>query len=201
MLEIKYADSKTSKIGFIVLGSLLVLFLCTNIYEKIIDTNPNLYILALLLSFAIFLIIGLKKTYDMRLNHINYDERHNIIATMSASITGAVLTYALSSYTSLGPVISSSLVGLSSYILCSMNDRMKDHSPAVYCGTFVGMSSTFIILHPVFVTLGGLFSGVLYHMTEDAFDGEGGKLGTIAFGGVCGAVTVIMLFASIIGVF
>jgi hypothetical protein len=193
--------SRHTKIGFIILGSLLILFLSINIYEKIIDNDNKWHILALLITLAVFLIIGLKKIYDARLDHMNYDGKHNLIGTASASIIGAILTYALASYTTLGPVISSSLVGLCAYIICSKNDKMKDHSPAVYCGTFVGMSSTFLILHPVFVALGGLFSGVLYHMTEDAFDGEGGKLGTIAFGGVCAAVAGIMLFASIIGVF
>lgn len=55
---------------------------------------------------------------------------------------------------------------------------------AIYCGVFVGMSSSEIVPSIGFVTAAGLVAGVFLLLSKNLFLGVGGKLGTVAFGGV-----------------
>ena len=56
--------------------------------------------------------------------------------------------------------------------------------PAIYCGVFVGMSSAVIVPSVGFILAAGILAGVIYILSKNIFLGMGGKLGTMAFGGV-----------------
>ena len=61
----------------------------------------------------------------------------------------------------------------------------------IYCGTFVGMCSSLLAKDYFFVAYAGIVAGLIYVSTRNVLNGIGGKLGTIAFGGV---VVVAFIF-------
>tara|TARA_R100001369_G_scaffold92896_1_gene141114 strand:- start:139902 stop:140459 length:558 start_codon:yes stop_codon:yes gene_type:complete len=102
---------------------------------------------------------------------------------------GALFTYLINIKLNTGPVIAAALIGtLSSAIPYFLTDKksilIKEIPPAVYCGTFVGMTSGNVGATYWFITLAGIISGLLYILATNTFVGVGGKLGTVAFGGV-----------------
>jgi len=80
-------------------------------------------------------------------------------------------------YNSLGisAVIASALVGLAGGML------FPAYSVAIFCGSFVGMSSQAILADIPTVLLSSMIAGAVYVMSEYSLNGIGGKLGTIAF--------------------
>lgn len=110
---------------------------------------------------------------------------------------GALSTYYLSIYWQLGPVLSAALVGLSaSYLFPIFSQRssvgwLTNAEVPVYCGAFVGMCSSDVASGITFIVLASFFSSGLYLLTLTTFKGIGGKLGTIAFGGVVLAVVFL----------
>jgi len=106
---------------------------------------------------------------------------------------GAVLCYLLHTTTDLGSVISAALIGVLASFLPLFKkecEYFKKLPLAIYCGVFVGMSSLEIAPSIYVVFAGGLAAGLFYMLSKNLFVGMGGKLGTIAFGGVV-AVTLI----------
>ncbi|WP_338731316.1 hypothetical protein [Mangrovimonas cancribranchiae] len=100
---------------------------------------------------------------------------------------GALACYALNIYAGLGSVISASTVGtIASFvpIINKSSSYLKKLPAVIYCGTFIGMSSTEIAPSIGFVLSAGIFAGVLLLLSKNLFLGIGGKLGTIAFAGV-----------------
>lgn len=106
--------------------------------------------------------------------------------TDSLAITlASVLTLYLSTDLELGPVIASAGVGfIASYLSFFNSSFLKSLPVPIYCGTFVGMCGSFLSEDYFFVGYSGLVAGMIYLMSRDALNGVGGKLGTIAFGGV-----------------
>lgn len=94
-----------------------------------------------------------------------------------AVVVGAVLTYALSVYAGLGPVLASALVGLFAGL------AVGNVGAPVYCGSFVGMASPGVFGSLEYVALAGIVSGVAFAATSESFGGVGGKLGTLALFG------------------
>jgi len=94
-----------------------------------------------------------------------------ILALGMANVLTFVLTYTLG----LSAVVASALVGLIGGVF------FPTYSAAIFCGSFVGMSSQAILADIAALFLSSLIAGVLYAMSEQWFDGIGGKLGTIAF--------------------
>lgn len=103
-----------------------------------------------------------------------------------AVISGAVLTYYMSIDLKLGPVLATGISGLIGvYLPCVFRHEWLRAIPApFYCGAFVGMCSPFIATGYPYLLLAGAFSGVIYLLIIDHFNGVGGKLGSIAFAGV-----------------
>ncbi|NVK66332.1 MAG: hypothetical protein HWE22_17195 [Flavobacteriales bacterium] len=106
-----------------------------------------------------------------------------------AAATG--LTYYISVDLRLGPVIASAAIGLAASYLPNLVELFRKRSnivntlpAAIYCGTFAGMSSSFVAPDYFVVSYIGLATGAIYMLTRQALNGVGGKLGTIAFGGV-----------------
>ncbi|UPW00614.1 hypothetical protein M0R88_00580 [Halorussus gelatinilyticus] len=101
-----------------------------------------------------------------------------------AVLAAAVLTYVLSVRFGLGPVVASALVGLVAGVATP-----RIGVPA-YCGSFVGMASPDLFPSVGYLALAGLLSGVAFVAAERAFDGFGGKLGTLALFG-CATTAVL----------
>lgn len=98
----------------------------------------------------------------------------------------AVFTFYVSTELELGSVIASTGIGFLASFFPQLftSDFLKSLPYPIYCGTFVGMCSSFLTENYFFIAYAGLIAGVIYLLTRDALNGIGGKLGTIAFGGV-----------------
>ncbi|MDG1334291.1 MAG: hypothetical protein P8P74_18300 [Crocinitomicaceae bacterium] len=107
-----------------------------------------------------------------------------------AIVLAGILTFYISTDLAFGPVIASAGFGfVASHLNFFKSPLLKSLPVPIYCGTFVGMCSSLIAEDYFFVTYAGLVAGIIYLITRDALNGIGGKLGSIAFGGV-----VVVLF-------
>ena len=114
-----------------------------------------------------------------------------------ASLFGAVSTYLVNLEFSTGTVLAAGLVGFTSSIIPFIDrksDILRELSVAIYCGTFAGMTAPYIAKGYTFIIFAGLISGLLLIFSKSTLHGYGGKLGTIAFGGVTLASLVILFF-------
>jgi len=87
--------------------------------------------------------------------------------------------------------VQAALVG----VLAWLTGRLKLLSPRVrpaslYCGAFVGMTSSHVLPGLGWLTLAGILAGILYSLANHFCVGIGGKLGTMAFAGT--AITVAL---------
>ena len=91
-----------------------------------------------------------------------------------ACLIGALASYTLAHDLGLGPVVAASVVGIAAHLIA------PKYSVAVYCGSFVGMTSDLLLLTHAEVLLASLASGIVFYLTKPLFAGVGGKLGTLA---------------------
>lgn len=103
---------------------------------------------------------------------------------------GAISTYLLSIESALGPVIAAGIVGVAASFLPSLGERFKSFPAQIYCGAFVGMTSSQVINDPWLIIFAGLLSAGIFLIIRNHLNGYGGKIGSIAFGGV--VITVII---------
>lgn len=153
-------------------------FLFAILYEK----QNNIYVSVFVLLVIVLLLITYKKT---SLKAKNHDLEH--VLTVAFVFFGAIITYVLSVSFGLSSVLSASLVGLVVSFIPSLfknNNFIKGIPTAVYCGSFVGMTDVSIAPDYIFIALASVITGFLLVGTKDTFHGFGGKLGTLAFGGV-----------------
>ncbi|MUP47469.1 hypothetical protein E0K83_17135 [Gramella sp. BOM4] len=118
------------------------------------------------------------------------------LALVLFSVLGALTTFWLNIEHDLGAVLSAGLTGLFGSFIPFINrksDILREIPVALHCGAFAGMTSPLVANDYSFILLAGLFSGLILVMTKTSFQGFGGKLGTIAFGGVC-ATSLILYF-------
>lgn len=88
-------------------------------------------------------------------------------------VLGTILTYEISSF-GVSIVVSSALIGLIGY--CIFNK----YSVAIYTGSFAGMSSH-LLFNRLEILLIAILTALVYQIVKTAFNGYGGRLGTIAF--------------------
>ena len=153
-------------------------FLAAILFEK----QNNIFISGFVILALILLLITYKKT---PLSAGNHSLEH--VLTIAFVFFGAIVTYVLSVSFGLSNVLSAGLVGLVvSFIpaFFKKNTFIKGMPTAVYCGAFVGMTNVSVAPDYIFITLASTITGLLLIGTKDAFHGVGGKLGTLAFGGV-----------------
>ncbi len=113
-----------------------------------------------------------------------------------ATILGAFVTHYINIDLGYGAVIGAGLVGtIGSFIpMISKKNALLEKAPmAIYCGAFVGMSASFVLEGYADVLIASLSAGIIFVLSTPFFNGFGGKLGTIAFGGVC--ITALIHFA------
>ncbi|UPV74672.1 hypothetical protein M0R89_01050 [Halorussus limi] len=103
-------------------------------------------------------------------------ERGDLLDAL-AVLVAAVVTYWLSVGAGLGPVVASALVGLVAGVAA------PEVGVPAYCGSFVGMASPAVFPSTGHLAVAGLVSGVAFVAADGAFDGFGGKLGTLALFG------------------
>ena len=165
---------------------LTILFLIhTAFLAMIVKENyeaRELYVMATI--FVILLLTGLNY---IRLNlHHPLDIRIEFLVMICVPV-GAVSCYVLNVDLGMGSVLAAGIVGTVSSFLPIMHQKsvwLKKMPTALYCGAFVGMSSAEVAPSLSFVLYAGVLTGLLFMLTKSFFVGVGGKLGTIAFGGV-----------------
>jgi hypothetical protein len=128
-----------------------------------------------------------------QLHHHEHQYEH--ILVVSWIPLGAVSSFYLNHYLGMGPVIAASSIGAAaSFIpeLKTQRDYLKQLPGAIYCGAFIGMSSTEVAPNFVFVLTASFFTAGLILVSKSLFSGVGGRLGTLAFAGV--VITSILYY-------
>ena len=100
-----------------------------------------------------------------------------------AFIIGSLGTYFINKQYKIGSVAASSLLGLAfGLILPNIFANGNSLAVALFCGTFIGMSTTSKLSTGISVIIASVIGTVIYLYTSPYFAGLGGKLGLIAFG-------------------
>jgi len=90
-------------------------------------------------------------------------------------VVGSITAYVINVYVGLGAIVASAMIGLLSAIL------IPKYSVAIYCGSFVGMVSP-LVLHDFYhVILAAIMAGFILMLSDNVYQGYGGKLGATAF--------------------
>lgn len=172
---------KAARIFMIVIVVIIQIIFLIMIAKEKYDADNFAAIVVLVLMIAT-LLFGYNY---LDLHHDDYEYEKFSVA-IGVPI-GALLCYVLHTTTDFSNVISAALIGvLASYLpLLKKESEFFEKLPiAIYCGVFVGMSSLEIAPSIYVVIAGGLAAGLFYMLSKNVFVGMGGKLGTIAFGGV-----------------
>lgn len=163
---------------FLVLIQILLLFMTLKENVEADDTAAVCLIVLVMLS----ILFG-SRYLDLHHKEYAYEK----IAVAIWVPVGAVICYALIIYSGFDSVLSAGIIGTASSFLPELNKQsayLKKIPPAIYCGVFVGMSSAAIAPSVGFILAAGILAGVIYILSKNIFLGMGGKLGTMAFGGV-----------------
>jgi hypothetical protein len=98
-------------------------------------------------------------------------------------IIGSLGTYFINARYKIGVVVASALLGLTfGLILPNVFDNGNSLAVALFCGTFIGMSTTTKLTTRVSVAIASMIGTIVFLYTTPYFAGLGGKLGLIAFG-------------------
>lgn len=184
--------SKTSQNRVIRYTSLLLLFVIQLLFLLAIFKENNSTIG---LSFFI-VIISFLLLYSFFRSPIHHNKLtfEKIYIAVWVPI-GAVGCYFLHNHFGLGSVFAASIVGLAGALIPYLNKKSNYLShipPAIYCGSFVGMSGPKVAGDIYFILAASICTAVLLIISKSLLNGIGGKLGTLAFAGV--AITYLILF-------
>ena len=98
-------------------------------------------------------------------------------------IIGSLGTYFINSRYKISGVVASSLLGITfGLILPNIFDNGRSLAVALFCGTFIGMSTATKLTTRVSVLIASIIGTIIFLYTTPYFAGLGGKLGLIAFG-------------------
>jgi len=166
------------RLTLLIIISLHLTFLAAILFEKI-----NTW---WLISCIVFISAAITYAYY---RHDSDEEEHFLLDLQDIALVavGAIFTYFLNIQTQMGPVIAAALIGtIASFIpnLFKKSSAIKKIPAPIYCGTFVGMCAQQIAGGYSFILFASLLAGALFIGAKNLFNGYGGKLGTIAFGGV-----------------
>lgn len=180
---------KTSaRISLAIVFTLQAAFLLAIFMEKV--KLP--IILALVAIIFLLMILAWRK-----IPHHSHDHLWEDVWLVGFVALGAVVTFWLTSHLGLSSVIAVGIIGvLASFIpsITPVNHLTKQIPAAAYCGAFVGMTSPKVAGDFDFILLASVAAGVLLILSKNVFHGYGGKLGTVAFGGVVLVVFLIETF-------
>ncbi len=119
--------------------------------------------------------------------------------SIAAATLGALATFGMHLEFNMSAVLAAGITGLMSSVIPYINpksDLGKELPPAIYCGAFAGMTAPLLAGGYIFILLAGIATGSLLIISKNAFNGFGGKLGTIAFGGVSLSFLILLLLNS-----
>jgi hypothetical protein len=122
------------------------------------------------------------------------------LSVIGIMIAAAYITWVLNNPLGWGLVVSSAVVGLvSTLIPVIFKGEFAQKLPvAIYCATFVGMTSALVFEIWLFALFGGLICGVILVVARRVYQGVGGKLGAMACLSVCITMIVINLLSSVV---
>ena len=169
---------RVKQLSFILIILCHLGFLAAILFEQ----QNNIIVSAFVVLALILLVVTYKKT---PLSTTNHSFEH--VLTIAFVFFGAILTYILCTSFQMSSVLAAGLVGLVISFVPNFfknNTFIKTMPTAVYCGAFVGMTNLSVAPDYIFITLASTITGLLLVGTKDTFHGVGGKLGTLAFGGV-----------------
>lgn len=162
--------------GFIVLSIMVLLLYGFTLYHSWLVKRIGTFVL-------ILLCVGLLKGIIVEGRHLwlaeEYDDPLTLqsVKLFSAVFLGAVITFMLKIELGLGAVVGAGLTALMAALI------VPRLAVPVYCGSFVGMTSSRLFIEYGDLCLAAAAAGILYLLTQRSFQGYGGKLGTIAFAG------------------
>ncbi len=148
--------------AFVFLVWIYVIFNSSNLFKYFLTST-------LFLLFLYGTILVLKKERlirEIRITFIDID--------IFYALVGAIATYTLTRTLPISNIISSASIGLIGYVL------FKKNSFAIYCGSFVGMTSSDLFNYYQLL-LAGVVCGLVFVVVKQILNGYGGRLGTIAF--------------------
>lgn len=162
------------------------------IFHDDLTKITTLSFIGILCFLALFSII--------KISHSSSSKPTQGIVILLMVFLGSIITYYINYEFQTGTVIAAALVGtISSFIPFVMKGRnsefINEIPKALYCGAFVGMTNSAVSGGYLFIIIAGLFAGILYIASTNSYIGIGGKLGTIAFGGVASAFILTFLFS------
>ncbi|MFZ0489998.1 MAG: hypothetical protein WAM00_07135 [Salegentibacter sp.] len=113
-------------------------------------------------------------------------------------VAGAVSSYLIN--LRLGPVIAAAATGTIASFIPSLFRKNKkgiiaEFPAAAYCGAFIEMTAPSVAGNLSFIIFSGFMAGSLLLIAKNAFNGLGGKLVTIAFGGVAMTSSITFCFS------
>lgn len=178
MPELDKYIKRSSMTGMLILGFLHLIFLWAIISSY--WHEPLIISIVVASTALVYWAYSYSKIMNHQRSALNFYHAAGVLV-------GATLCYFLNVDLGLGSVIAVGLVGL----LGSYTTTIIRHysfatglPAAIYCGAFIGMCSDAVAGGYLFIILGSLASFILYSLSQDVLNGYGGKLGTIAFGGV-----------------
>ena len=159
----------------------------------IVESKHHSFLLITLLIIS--LLLGL--FYSKKLKEDSSRLRKSDFFIVLFTILGAILTFWLNQKYNLGVVLSAGIVGLVSAFIPLLKRRseiLRELPAAIYCGAFAGMTAPIVAETYPFILIAGFFTGILLINSKRTLDGYGGKLGTVAFGGVVSTSLFLYLF-------
>ncbi|MFB0556873.1 MAG: hypothetical protein ACETVW_03355 [Dehalococcoidia bacterium] len=161
-------------IGFVIL-SIMVLLLCGFASYEAWTLQPvGGVVMTLILLGLLFEIVRESKELRKVKSDSVFTQKN--LLNFASVFFGALISYTLSVNIGLGAVVAAGLVGVIAAIV------LPDYGVPIYCGAFVGMVSPVLLNHGQ-TAIAAAVAGIVYVLTLSAFNGFGGKLGTIAFTG------------------
>ncbi|QCK14467.1 hypothetical protein [Mangrovivirga cuniculi] len=116
---------------------------------------------------------------------------HQSLLLIIAGVIGSTITFSLQK-AGLNAILSSAIIGLIAGLLSQYTSHSA-FAAAMFCGSFVGMSSVNLMPLAAIAFAGGL-SGLIFYYSQGILKGFGGKLGTIAFISV-GVISIFLIFS------
>ena len=176
--------------SFLILAAVQVFFLAA---AMAFSTHTGFVVVLLFISTAL-----LPYAYTVIWKKTKHDPPQVINSYFALVVTmfGALAAYFLNIELGLGSVLAAAIVGSVGALALDPMAKDRFHSLAIplYCGAYVGMSSSVVLGGFLEVVLAGFFTGSLFALAKNVMPGVGGKLGTMSMIGVLCAVAVIFVF-------
>ncbi|MDN3593517.1 hypothetical protein [Zunongwangia endophytica] len=164
-------------------------FLTSVLFEKV----NNLWLILGVLCSSLFITYAYYHKSIQEEEHFLEDLQDIVYVSL-----GGLITYFISTDLEFGAVIAAGFTGtVASYLpsISKSSEWLKRTPVPLYCGAFVGMTAPSVSSGYSFIIFSCFLTGVLFISAKNVFNGFGGKLGTIAFGGVAlSSLLIYLLF-------